>query len=261
MFTLKKSLIFFILLFLLQSPFAQKTSGDFYTFLKDGSPTQNVDKAAFLLHVFALNDTTFISRYYHFKGPMIRQETYKDSGLTVPNGRFCWYNEIGELDSTGEVTNGRKDGDWQYIISKTETHSVTYVLGVKTKEKIYHYDKNGKYINNDSANMETKDSTEKKADFKTGVKDWSAYCQHNLQTPQRLQNVLRDGIHTCLVSFIIDEKGNTGDIYLYKSCEWSGDAEVMRLIADSPRWQPAVQNGHTVIYRQEQSLSFQVIFR
>ena len=250
-------------LLILQSACAQKTSGDFYTFKKDRSATQDLGKAAFMLHVFPLNDTTFVTRYYHFKGPMIRQESYKDSGLTIPHGRFCWYNEKGDLDSTGTVSEGRKDGHWEYIISKNETHEITYENGKQTGERTYRYDNKGKLID-EGALSEDEDTTkhkEVKAVYKTGVNDWVAYCQENLQTPERLQNVLGNGTHTSTVSFIINKKGYTSDIFLYQSCEWSGDAEVMRLIADSQQWQPATRDGEPVAYRVKQSLSFRVVSR
>ena len=204
--TIKQCFVFIHFLIVINVCFGQKATGNFYIYKQDGSSEADIKEAAFLMHVFPLNDTTYISRYYNFKGPMIRQESYKDSDLTIPNGRFCWYNSDGFLDSTGIVSEGKKDGSWQYIISKTETRSVDYEKGKKIKEQILHYDKNGKYINLDSTDKEVKDSTQKVAEFKKGMKDWVAYCQKNLHTPERLQNVLGDGTHTCVVCFLIDKQ-------------------------------------------------------
>lgn len=254
-----KCFVFIYFLFVVNvSSFGQKTTGNFYIYKQDESPAADVKEAAFLLHVFTLNDTTYLSRYYHFKGPMIRQESYKDSNLTIPNGRFCWYNKDGFLDSTGMVKEGKKDGSWQYIVSKTETRSVDYENGKKVKEEVFYYDDHGKLIHSDSTDIDKKDSTIKTAEFKNGVKGWLAYCERNLHTPERLQNVLGSGTHTCTVSFLVDKQGHVSDIYLTRSCEWSGDAEVLRLIKDSPPWKPAEQNSKPVLYRQKQSLSYRV---
>ncbi len=258
---IKKYFVFIHFLIVVNVCFGQKTTGNFFIYKKDGIPAADTKEAAFLLHVFPLNDTTYLSRYYNFKGPMIRQESYKDSNLTIPNGRFCWYNNDGFLDSTGMVSEGKKDGNWSYVVSKTETHSVDYEKGKRVKEQIFYYDKDGKSIHQDSTGEKIKDSTQKAAEFKNGVKDWVTYCQKNLHTPERLQNVLQDGTHTCRVCFLVDKKGHTKDIYLTQSCEWSGDAEVMRLIADSPQWKPAVEKGDPVLYRQKQSLSYRVVSR
>lgn len=226
---------------------------------KDGSQAKDIKEASYFIHVVTQNDSTYLCRYYNTNGPMMRQESFKDSDLTIPNGRFCWYNKKGILDSTGNVKNGKKDGEWEYIISNTQTNFVTYDNGKVTSRETYLLDKNGKYINTDTTKQDTITHTRVAAKFKKGVSDWTAYCQNNLHTPPRLQNVLPAGKHIVIVSFIINKQGNTDDIFLYQSCEWSGDAEVMRLIADSPKWQPAIQDGMPVYYRQKQSLIYSVI--
>jgi len=212
------------------------------------------------MHVMMQNDSTYICRYYNTNGPMVRQESFKDSNLTIPNGRFCWYSSKGTLDSSGYVKNGRKDGWWEYKRSNTQTDMVTYDNGVVVKRDTYLYDKNGKrIINGDTTKEDGTWHTQVAAKYKNGADDWVDYCQHNLNTPARLQNVLKAGKHTVIVCFLVDKKGKTDDIFLYQSCEWSGDAEIMRLIADSPAWQPAIQDGLPVLYRQKQSLTYQVI--
>ena len=62
-----------------------------------------------------------------------------------------------------------------------------------------------------------------------------------------------------MVVFLIDKHGFVDkDIYLQKSVEWYGDAEVLSLISSSPQWQPAYQNSEPVYFRMKQSLTFQV---
>jgi hypothetical protein len=158
------------------------------------------------------------------------------------------------------VKDGKKDGLWEYKISTTQTDFFTYDNGELVKKTTTFYDKKGKPITNedDAANKDTVRHTGTKAQFKKGMIDWTTYCHDNLVTPARLREVLRSGKHTVTVCFTIDKQGATTDIYLYQSCEWSGDAEVMRLIADSPKWQPAVQDGRTVLYRQRQSLTYNI---
>jgi len=240
---------------------AQTIDGTFYLYKKDGGPANDIKEASYFNHVMKLNDTTYICRYYNAAGPMIRQESFKDSNLTIASGRFCWYNNQGMLDSTGLVQDGRKDGWWEYKISSTQTDVVTYDNGIITKKSTNFYDKYGKLINNarDAIQTDTTRHIQIQAKFGNGDRDWATYCQLHLVTPARLQNVLPTGKHTVTVCFLINKEGYTRDIYLYQSCEWSGDAEVMRLIADSPKWQPAVQDGRTVLYRQRQSLTYHVM--
>lgn len=239
--------------------FCQTTDGTIYLFKKDDSPAKDIKEAAYFMHVVALNDSTYICRYYNTNGPMMRQESFKDSNLTIPNGRFCWYNNNGILDSTGYVKNGKKDYWWEYKRSATQTDRILYDNGIKIKTETSFYDKDGKRINEDTTKKDTTTHIQVGAKYKNGANDWANYCQHNLNTPARLQNVLKAGDHAVIVCFLINKEGKTGDIYLYQSCEWSGDAEVLRLIADSPTWQPATQDGVPVIYRQKQTLTYRVI--
>ena len=257
---MKRGYLFFLFVLLFHNLFAQKTNGNFYIFKKDGSPAADLKKASFLQHVFSLNDSTFISRYYNFAGPMITQESFLDSNLTIPNGRFCWYNKEGNLDSTGVVSKGKKAGTWYYYLSKNETHTITYDDGIKKDEHTYLYDKKGKPLNKDSTSDDDDTTKHKlvKANFKSGIPEWSAYCANHLNTPERLQNLLGIGKHECMVSFIINKQGIVEDVYMSQSCEWSGDAEALRLITDSPVWQPATKDGKPVLYRQRQPLTYYV---
>lgn len=239
--------------------FCQTTDGLIYLYKKDGSPAKDIKESSYFMHVVVQNDSTYICRYYNTNGPMIRQESFKDSNLTIPNGRFCWYNNKGAFDSGGYVKNGRKDGWWEYKRSNTQTDIVTYDNGVVVKTETYLYDKDGKRIDEDTTKEDTTTHIQIEAKYKNGAADWTEYCQQNLNTPARLQNVLRSGKHTVIVCFLINKQGKTDDIYLYQSCEWSGDAEVLRLIADSPTWQPATRDGLPVFYRQRQTLTYQVI--
>jgi hypothetical protein len=86
---------------------AQKQNDAFYVFKKDWSGAKNLDEAAYFMQVLKETDTTYVCRYYNKSGPMAKQESYLDEDLTIPNGRFCWYNINGDLDSIG---NG---GSWQ----------------------------------------------------------------------------------------------------------------------------------------------------
>ncbi|TKK64936.1 hypothetical protein FC093_21415 [Ilyomonas limi] len=254
------AVLFFCCLIAASTCLSQTTDGAIYLYKKDGSPAKDIKSASYFMHIIMQNDTTYISRYYNVYGPMIRQESFRDSNFTIPNGRFCWYNNKGLLDSTGYVNNGRKDGSWEYKRSNTQTDMVTYNNGVVVKKETYLYDKDGKRIlSGDTTKGEVSWHTQVAAKYKGGADDWVDYCQHNLNTPARLQNVLKAGRHTVIVCFLVNKQGSTDDIYLYQSCEWSGDAEVIRLIADSPKWQPAVQDGRPVLYRQKQSLTYQVI--
>jgi len=63
-------------------------------------------------------------------------------------------------------------------------------------------------------------------------------------------NTFGKGKYQVTSCFLITKQGNTDDMFLTKSCEWSADAEVFRIIKESPKWQPATRNGNPVNFWQ-----------
>jgi hypothetical protein len=255
--------------------FAQKkkdelsTNTNIYLLKADWSAATNLDECTYFMQVVKQDDSCYICRYYQKYGPMARQESFKDEDLSIPNGRFCWYNSKGLLDSTGLVKNGRKDNYWEYYKDEQHTLSVKYYNGKYVNKTDYvaklFYDEDGTQISldekqkTDSLYRDSLKIVQVAPKFRKGQKDWIQYIQDNLETPDRVVNVLGRGTHTAIVVFLINKYGFVDeDIYLQKSVEWYGDAEVFSLITSSPQWQPAYQNGEPVYFRMKQSLTFQV---
>lgn len=176
---------------------------------------------------------------------MVRQESYFDSALTVPNGRFCWYNANGDIDSIGLVYRSKKDDYWYYYRGEKTYLAVYYEKG-KMIEKT-DYDAQMKYYANGThesfEERRIKDSLEKisldttfttiqiEAKFKGETSAWTNYISNNLKTPDRLMNVLGRGLHTVVVGFMINKEGATDDVYIIHSVEWSGDRGIISLIS------------------------------
>lgn len=257
---------------LLINPFsfalAQDNKEGFNIFKSDWSPAKNYNKAVYLKHVVKENDTTYVCRYYTLKGPMIKQETYRDESNKIPNGLFLWYNNEGKLDTMGQMYNGKKDGEWKYYYGGTDPRTISkYDKGVfisSTDYKIKMIDSNtvkerAKLIS------QHKDSSKKiitivqvPAQFEGGVKGWQNYLMHNMKTPERFIKLAGRNGSTAIdiITFEIDKEGNTRNIMLLKSSEWSVDMEAIRVVRESPQWKPAVQNGRNVIYKHRQTLTF-----
>ncbi len=60
------------------------------------------------------------------------------------------------------------------------------------------------------------------------------------------------------VQFVLDTAGKTTNIYLRKSAEFVLDEEGLRVIRNSPLWQPAFQNGRKVKAYRTQPFTFVV---
>ncbi len=244
-----KYLCIVLLIFIAQACFAQTANENFYAFKADWSAATSIDKSTYFMHEIKKSDTEYVCRYYNKFGPMIKQEVYKDSTLSTPNGFFCWYNEKGKLDSCGWVENFKKDSYWYYFMgdSLNSTYYDKYDYGK------FLYRKSTAQPGADTA-KEEKDSTQKEAVFKTGTKDWTNYVSQHLKVPDRFASNFKAGKYTATVSFTINKQGKTENIYLIQSLEWSADAVIFNLIENSPLWQPAIQKGKPVLYRQKESI-------
>ena len=240
---------------------AQKNNDAFYVFKEDWSAAATIDEATYFMQMQQEDDTTFICRYYNKFGPMVKQESFKDADLSIPHGVFAWYDSDGNLDSTGFVFEGKKDGHWSLY-----DDSVNEVVAI-------YYDK-GKFVSRDNVKArreneknDTTNSTEIEVDqieakYPSGLKGWAKYLQKNIHTPERLQSIAqaqKKSLYAKVgIQFLVDKEGNVKDVFIYKSFEWSADTEAMRVIKASGKWESAIQDGEKVYYRQRQSITFQV---
>ncbi len=97
------------------------------------------------------------------------------------------------------------------------------------------------------------------AKFPGGMDAWMKYLQRNLRQDTPTDNGAPAGNYTVIVSFLVDKTGTISEVKAENDPGYGTAAEAVRVIQRGPAWQPAVQNGRNVIYRQKQSVTFQVI--
>lgn len=238
---------------------AQSKKETFYLFRSDWNPAKSINDAAYFMQVVKDNDSAYVCRYYQKNGPMVRQETYRDKDMDIPNGLFVWYDANGNADSIGHVLNKRKDGDWRYYHSGVPVATIHYDNGKPLKTNNF----NGAVGGNNSE--ETREVKISVAEFRNGgIPGWIKFIQKNLNTPDRFKSVmLQKNLNTgkVMVSFNVNTEGMIDDIVIEQSCEWSADMEVIRMLRSSPPWMPATQNGEKVNFRHRQLLSFNIMSR
>jgi len=234
---------------------AQKSTESFYAFNADWSAAKSIDACTYFMHEIKKSDTEYVCRYYNKFGPMVRQESYRDADLGILNGVFCWYNSDGFIDSAGSVINSKKDGHWSYLMNDSvKSYYEEYENGRFIKRDNYH--------KKDTSDAQTdtleKDATQKEAIYSKGISGWTKYISSSIKTPDRFTKSMRPGKYIVTVAFTIGKTGKVQDVILLKSIEWSADAEVLRIIENSPVWAPAVQKGKPVLYRQKQNIVFSI---
>ena len=230
----------------------QKQDTVIYFFKKDWSTADNIQETTYFMQVLQEKDSIYICRYYNKLGAMIRQESYLDSELTIPNGRFCWYDKNGMLDSSGLVYRKRKTGNWIYYDDDAKpVLLITYYNGSLIEKKDYIKDKDADGTGNSTGLLVTDNVSNDSAD-----KQWKQYLQKTISVPERFIDMTGNGSCQVIVSFTADKEGKTSDIYLKHSCEWSADNEVFKAIMNGTVLKVADERENNV----DNSLQDTVIF-
>ena len=240
-----------VLLSLSHILFAQKSGSDiFYLWDSSWNNVPKVENAHFFTRVRFVNDTCWQHHNYKIGGPMLTLEEYKDREAKIPHGRFSYMDSLGRLDSTGYVVEGKVQGTWYFF---SDTASVIWM-------KKYSYGKLLSVWNaSDSGKREEGifgvHSTIE-SDLPGPAGSWSKYVTRNIRYPPAAKAKGIQG--TVLVSFTIDPDGRIQDEFLSKSVEFTLDDEAIRLLKQSPKWTPAVQNGKTVKSFKRQPVLFKL---
>jgi periplasmic protein TonB len=230
----------------------KKSEPTLFVFDKDWKPCKT-ENAHYLIAENKLDDTTYEVKYYHFSGPMISVETYRNEQRTALHGLIAFYDSKGRIDSIGYSYDGKKHGSWTFFNDSMVTIRTEKYDHGKLVEK-----KNAAELKAEREEMLAKgyvlNPGEKEARFKDGENEWRTYLGKNMKFPKRAQNLGIGG--KIRVRFMIDTEGNTKDIWLDQSIEYSLDEEAIRLIRDSPKWSPAVKEGKNANAWRIQPITF-----
>lgn len=221
---------------------------DFYFVLDRNWQPCHIDTATYLVYMQKADDTTYRWHQYHFSGPLLTIETYRDEERTIPNGYFAYFDAKGNIDSAGNCLAGYKQGSWyHYTDSLTIVTEEVFNKGLlterintagKKRDTTWHEgDREARFTRNDDSE-----------------KDWRKYIQTNLQMPERAVNLEKSG--TVYLSFRIDTTGRVKDVHLLRSVEYSLDREAMRVFTNSPAWIPAEERGQRIDAFRKQPLTF-----
>jgi protein TonB len=88
--------------------------------------------------------------------------------------------------------------------------------------------------------------------------DWNKFLERNLNAQTPADNGAPPGRYVVTVSFRVDKDGSISEVQSLNDPGYGCASEAVRVIKKGPKWQPAIQNGRNVIYRQKQNIVFQV---
>jgi protein TonB len=218
----------------------------------DAKMNQTVlDSSKYILWIHETDSAKWQWDYYLTWGSLVKSTTYSDHDGTVRSGRFCIYNAMGNLDSTGIYDHGKKNGTF----FKLKSYSRDSIKIISQYE--YLNDSLVQHTDLSSISPENKiaDSTAgNEPSYPGGITGWEKYVKDNSQYPERARSKNIQG--QVRIYFIVDKEGNIRDPYIQKSQEYSMDQEALRLIKKSGKWEPALRNGIPVNSNQLQYLNF-----
>lgn len=101
---------------------------------------------------------------------------------------------------------------------------------------------------------------ETEATYPGGKDAWKKYLERNLRQQTPIDNGAVSGLYAVVVSFLVARDGSTSEIKVVQSSDpdYGTAAEAVRVIERSGKWNPAIQNGRAVTYREKQRIVFQV---
>jgi len=195
-----------------------------------------------------INDTCWRVDYYIRMGPLTKVESYKDRKKTILHGHFAWYDENGWADSSGHYWEGLREGTWYFYNDIGRVYlSKEYVGGKEVSWKRHD-------TKPDSAKDAPLKPGEVEAEFEGGAKGWQQYLNRNLRYPvEAIKNHIQGQVR---IAFAVDRNGAVEEPWVFKSIERSLDEVSLRLMASSPLWKPAEQDGSRVKSYKIQPVSF-----
>lgn len=96
------------------------------------------------------------------------------------------------------------------------------------------------------------------ARFPGGVESWTTFLIHTLKSNVPIKHRAPAGLYTVVCSFLVLKDGTVSEVTALNDPGYGVAQEAVRVLKKSPKWIPAMQQGRAVIYRQKQSITFEV---
>lgn len=223
-------------------------------FALDAKMNQTVlDSSKYILWIHETDSARWQWDYYYTWGPLVKSTRYADHDGTIADGRFCRYNAMGDLDSTGVFDHGKKNGSFFKFKTYPGDSIVTIWQNDYVEDSLV---KSMDLTAEHQKNQPSDTTNEKESEFPGGTSQWQRYLVKNLQYPERAQG--KDIQGQVQIFFKVDKEGNIMDPYIQKSIEYSLDQESLRIIIQSGKWDPATKNGIPVNSYKVQPLNYRL---
>ena len=220
-----------------------------YLYLFEGKTTTK-DSATSLVEFTKQNGVWHGVEYFMKTNTIKSEGDYLSNDVTTANGSFKNYSEKGVLFSQVDYVAGKATQKTVYYPNGSKHAWAVHKDGEEKDSK--GWDENGKEIKGFIF--------ERAAQFKGGVQGWVRYLERHLNANAPADVGAPVGTYTIKVEFIVNTEGmvsNVRALNIPLKCQPCA-AEAVRVLKDSPAWEPAVQYNENVIYQARQAISFVV---
>jgi antitoxin component YwqK of YwqJK toxin-antitoxin module len=249
-FTMKRIIFFaFIAAFAYAPSFSQSDTTVKY-YAKNGKETTK-DSAISYVKFFRQASLWHGMEYYTKRNILKSEGDYNETNLQTAVGSVNIYKEDGKLDYTVEYADGKPlNKTYFYKSGDKKSYTVYSDQGIQLQKG---WDETGKELKNFVV--------EREAQFKGGNEGWKKYLEKNLNATIPQAVGAPAGKYEVQVQFVVDKDGipvNLKALSVPAKCKACG-AEALRVLRESPKWEPAILNNEPVIYEVSQTISFQPV--
>jgi TonB family protein len=268
--------IVFTFLLLMLSFFSEAQNSIITKYYDSTWQPSSQDKATFYIHLIKKEASYAYTAYWISSNKLSEIGTYVDTLFSKKIGLFISYYKNGRLqDSTYYNNLGKKSFHYAYYESgKIRDSSILDIDGNYYSSGYY---ENGQIFcrvtkdkNLKITKSEGYDSTgkiipefiyERDAEFKGGIEKWKKYLINhvNMADFSMYSKKHEDLIKQVIIKFIIDKQGNVSDVEVDVSSGIDDvDQDALRVIKESPKWNPAIQYNNPVNSYRRQPITYEL---
>ncbi len=294
----KKILLLFIGVLIVSCTVNGQTIIDTLFFNKNGQATAQFDSNGYykVITIDTLSDFQFLMKEYYADHSIKMQGAYRSVNPDKKNGRFTWYYSTGNKKKECHYINNKLDGEYKVWhqnnnllqlsfykdgflegVSKTWAESgnilkyVEYRNGLRHGKFLTYYSsgkpirvetyKNDKLIKGECYTASGKDTTYFKyftpPSFLGGdITSFTSWVLDKLQYPREAEEAKEEG--EVKVKFTIKNSGEVSGIFITKHDKPYFNSEVIRVIANSPKWSPAFRDKDSIDVSIEIPIKFKL---
>ena len=97
---------------------------------------------------------------------------------------------------------------------------------------------------------------EEQPSFPGGMEEWNKFLLTNLQYPEQAKSKGVEG--RVFLTFVVQKDGELKDLQLIRGIGGGCDEEALRVLMESPNWEPGKQRGREVATRMQVAITFKL---